>query len=220
MLLDCTLHRAEFTRRIGSVRTLVDSAHPNGERSPISRDARGLAVLLLYAAYENLLTSLSRSLIEVANQLRVGNRRLRPGLKVLAAYSHLQSLSDKPATRIWKTAFSVVNLVSDSRLCNVPPETFPNDGTNFRRSQVGTFCQVFGLGDPAPVLKGAWERLDTIVSERNKIAHGLLSADEVGRTYSLTETRSLVDLWETSWLDFIAWVERSASTRDFFRLPR
>jgi hypothetical protein len=86
--------------------------------------------------------------------------------------------------------------------------------------QVTTFCRIFGLGDPAPVLREVWSRLDTIVTERNGIAHGRLTPDEVGRTYSLADLNSLVDLWEQRWGDFLRWVEQQASTRDFFRTRR
>jgi hypothetical protein len=89
-----------------------------------------------------------------------------------------------------------------------------------RTGQVRTFCELFGLGDPAPVINGIWARIDTIVAERNEIAHGQQTPDEVGRRYTSQEIRGLVDLWEGDWLAFLNWVEGQASSRDFFRDKR
>lgn len=219
-MLSCASHRNQFAERLSAARSLLDAAHPGGVSSSISRDARGLTVLLLYAAYENLLVTLCRSLLEVAIQLRIGNRRLQPGLRLIAVHARLQKISSLSSTAIWKAGFDVVDAVSHARECTISPDTFPNDGTNFRRSQVGTFCKVFNLGDPAPILREAWNRLDTIVTERNAVAHGRMTASEVGRNYSVADMQGLVDIWELRWNEFIDWVELAAATRDFFRMPQ
>src|SRR5262249_46431509 len=92
-VVSCAIHRSELRQRLDAIRQILDTAHPGGASSNISRDARGLAILLLYAAYENLLTTLCRSLLELVQQLRVGNRRLKPGLRVIAAHARLLSLA-------------------------------------------------------------------------------------------------------------------------------
>lgn len=177
-------------------------------------------MVLLYAAYENLLVTLCRSLLETAKQLGVGNRRLRPGLRLIAAHARLQAVSSLAPTAIWRAGFDLVDTVSHARECTISTDTFPNDGTHFRRSQVLTFCKVFNLGDPAPILREAWNRLDTIVAERNAVAHGRLTAGDVGRNYSPADMQRLVEIWELRWNEFINWVESAAVTRDFFRIPR
>lgn len=206
-----------------AVRSLLNAAHPSAgpSTSPdISKEARGLAILLLYAAYENLLTTLSRSLLEAAVRLRVGNKRFRNGFKVFAVHSMLQSTSGSSQTAIWRSGLDLMETLSDGRNCTVSTSIFPNDGTNFRRSQVQTFCKMFGLSDPGPVLREVWSRLDTIVSERNAIAHGRENPEDVGRRYTLADLHVLVDLWDKRWMEFITWVEGAASSRDFYRTPR
>jgi hypothetical protein len=76
---------------------------------------------------------------------------------------------------------------------------------------------IFELGDPGCILREVWDRLDTIVIERNNIAHGAATPEEVGRAYSSMDTRNLVDIWESRWLELIEHVETSASNRDFYR---
>jgi hypothetical protein len=220
-MLSCGPHRTDLQNRLTAVRGILDATHssntpPSG--LDISREARGMSVVLLYAAYENLLVSLCRSLLETAIQLRVGNRRLKPGLQVFAAYNKLQAITSVTPPKLWGDfGFDLIDTLTSSNACTISPELFPNDGSNMRRSQVTTFCRVFNLGDPAPVLREVWSRLDTIVTERNGIAHGRLTPDEVGRNYSITDMMGLVAIWDERWNDFLTWVEGQASTRDFFR---
>ena len=223
MLLDCRQHRLEFQDRMAAARSLLAAGHSTASTSSspdISKEARGLAILLLYAAYENLLTTLSRSLLESALRLRVGNKRLRNGLKIFAVHPMLVSTSASSQTAIWRSSLELMDTLSDGRRYTLSPSIFPNDGSNFRRSQVSTFCKVFGLPEPAPVLREVWQRLDTIVTERNAIAHGRESADDIGRRYTLADLQTLIDLWDKRWNEFISWVETQASSRDFYRLPR
>lgn len=221
-MLSLNIHRSDLRRRLDTVRAILDATQPGAGQGgiEISREARGLSILLLYASYEHLLKNVCRSLLEEAQRLRVGNKRLKPGLRLIAAHPQLQGLSASTATGIWKTGLGVVVALADSKECTISPNTFPNDGSNFKRSQVRTFCDVFDLGDPAVVLKEVWERLDTIVTERNRIAHGQATPDVIGRSYSENELRTLVGLWELRWGEFVDWVELAASSRSFFRMPR
>ena len=86
-----------------------------------------------------------------------------------------------------------------------------------KKSQVRLFCDIFNLGDPGRILKEIWVILDTIVVERNNIAHGKATPEEVGRSYSREDVRKLVDSWQARWLEFIAYVEVEAAGRDFYR---
>ena len=47
-----------------------------------------------------------------------------------------------------------------------------------------------------------------------------LTADEVGRRYTVDEMRALAYLWQVRWTDFLDVVETSAASRDFYRTRR
>lgn len=222
-MLDCTAIRNDFNAQLRSIRALLDATHQTSQpTSPdVSREVRGLCIVLLYASYERLLHSLCRAILEATKKLRVGNRRLKAGLQVFAAFQKLQSLNSVSPSAIWRGhGLEVVNALHESRACTIPPEVFPTDGSHMRHEQIHTFCTIFALDPPAPILREVWRRIDTIVSERNAIAHGALTADEVGRNYSVGELRQLVNLWELRWTTFLQQAEAKASTRDFFRSPR
>lgn len=219
-MLSCEGHRVELATRIASIVALLDATHaqPQPGVPDVGREARGLTVLLLYAAYERLLVSLCRSVLEEAASLRVGNRRLKPGLKLFAARSSLEALAVSGPNAIWTgRGLDLVNVLDHGRRCTIDARMFPTDGSHMRRQQVATICQVLTLGDPAPVLRDVWDRIDTIVDERNKIAHGAETADEIGRRYTIGEVRALVSLWLQRWTDFLNWVESRGSGREFFR---
>ncbi|WP_415923508.1 MAE_28990/MAE_18760 family HEPN-like nuclease [Streptomyces sp. WI03-4A] len=215
----------EFRQRIAVVRKLLDATDSSlgapGAASPIdiSRETRGLSIVLLYAAYENLLKGISRSLLESAVQLRLGNRRLKPNFQVFAIHAKLQALTDISASQIWKgPGRGVVDALLD-KTCSINSNIFPNDGSHMKTAQVVTLCEVYGLNPPGPILREAWGRINTVVSERNSIAHGQRTPEEVGRNYSVGELRNLVDIWERRWCEFLADVESKASNRDFYREP-
>ncbi len=222
-MLDCSPHRSEFAARIASIRTLLDATHTAGSPTTpdISRETRGLCVVLLYAAYERLLVSLCRSILETANTLRVGNRRLKPGLRLFAAYRTIQAVNNASQKQIWRgKGIEVVNTLGKRTGCTISPDVFPTDGSHMKQGQVETFCEVFGIGPPGPILQDAWGRLNTVVSQRNDIAHGAKTSEEIGRSYTVGDLRHLVDIWELRWGEFINHVEAAASNRDFFRLSR
>jgi hypothetical protein len=222
-MFDGQPYKIEFSRRIDVVRRLLDACDipANSGSIDVTREARGLAVVLLFAAYENLVTSLCRGLLEASLKTRVGNRRLRRGLRLFAVFQDLQSIRDSSEKKIWiENGQRLIEKLDSGRVCTVNVDLFPQDGSFMKRSQISLFCELFSLGDPGPVLREVWARIDTVVTQRNGVAHGRLTPEEVGRNYSSTDIRALVDSWETRWGQFIDLVHTKASSRDFYRLAR
>lgn len=220
-MFDGQPYRDELVRRLAAVRRVLAAAHPTSPASGIpdaGREARGLVIVLLFASYENLLTSVCRRLLEIASTLRVGNRRLHRGFQLFAVHNHLQSIAAASEAKIWRESGTrLLTCAFDSRACTINTNLFPSDGSFMKRSQVTLFCSVFGLGDPGPLLQEVWDRLDTVVTERNGIAHGRLTPEEVGRNYSLADIETLVMAWEQRWISFIDHIERMAQDRCFYR---
>ncbi len=220
-MFDVEVYLSELSRRADTIRRILIASHQQPPALPdISREARGLAILLLFASYENLLTSVCRGLLETAAKLRVGNRRLKAGLRLFAVFGHLQAVAKTSERKIWKEGTRLLEQLALSTTCTVNTNLFPVDGSFMKASQVQLFCDLFGLGDPGLILREVWGRLDTIVSQRNQIAHGKQTPEEVGRSYSLSELHDLVDLWEERWSDFVNYIGQRASSRDFFRTSR
>lgn len=221
-------HRIDLQDRIDSAIRLIDATHQTVAppaagvaANPISREARGLVIVLLFAAYENLLKSTTRTLLEAAIRLRVGNRRLRPGLRTFALFSSTQSVRSISEKRLYSDGLPKLVLAADpgGRICTIDSNGFPTDGSFMRSSQIVLWCKIFELPHPASILRRTWAAVDTIVVQRNDIAHGGQTADLVGRNYSEADIRQLISDWRDDWLDFLNVVEQKGSTRDFYRIP-
>ncbi|MER6824994.1 HEPN domain-containing protein [Streptosporangium sp. NPDC000563] len=209
--IDCDPLEKALRERVEVARRLVDATKlkpvPAGD---VSREARGLAIVLLFAAYENLLTALCRTLLESAAKSRARGRRLKPGLQLFLAHNELSGLADGGKSRIWRSAgLELIKALNDRPAASLNMNLFPNDGSFMKSSQVKLFCEVFDLGDPGPILREVWPRINTIVDQRNAIAHGRTTPDEIGRSYSYDELIKLTRLWEERWVDFLKWVEAS-----------
>jgi hypothetical protein len=220
-MYDGTQDRNEFRRRIDTIRRILDVADPvsdDQETVGVARETRGMVVVLLFASYENILKSLCRGILETAISLRVGNRRLRTGFRQFAVHNLLQSVSASKEDAIWKEGGrKLLECAFEARSCTINSNVFPTDGTFMKRSQVILLFDLFGLGDPAPILKEVWESIDTIVTQRNAVAHGRMTPEEVGREYTSRTIRDLIDRWEARWLAVVGYIETMASGRDFFR---
>ena len=222
-MIDVTPHRRALEDRIAVVTKLIDETHPKGPvAGPISREARGLAIVLLFAAYEELLVSLTRTLLEAVVRLRISNRRLQPGLRAFALRSSAESLRDVSERRLFISALP--NLVDVAARSDQKPTVntgdFPKDGSFMKQSQIKVWAKTFGVDHPRLILSHVWDSIDAIVVQRNGVAHGSLTPQEVGRAYSEDEIRQLVADWWADWDAFLLHVNGLASSRNFFRLPR
>lgn len=228
-MIDVKLHLADLNSRLDAAVKLIDETHLSSSSTamtagsgPIAKEARGLAIVLLFAAYENLLTSLTRTLLEGAIKCRVGNRRLRPGFRMFALKSAVSSLRDMSEKKLY--SHSLPKLIGQAELggrtCTIDTEAFPNDGSFMKSSQIKLWCDIFEVGPPQKYLHRTWTSVDAIVAQRNQIAHGAATPDEVGRDYTEADIRSLIENWRLDWSDFLLHVENLGSSRDFFRLPR
>lgn len=226
-MISVQLHIDALEERIETALRLIDETHPVGSPggpippAPISREARGLAVVLLFAAYENLLKSLTRTLLEAAINMRVGNRRLQPGFRAIALANSVKSVRDTAIKKLYTVTLPKLIEVADpgGRTCTIDPGTFPDDGSFMKTSQVLAWCKLFNLPHPGGVLGSSWAKLDAVVSERNAIAHGRETPEKIGRSYTEADIRKLIEDWLDDWTNFLVMVETAASTRDFFRTP-
>lgn len=221
-MLDLTSHRVDFTDRLSSASKLVTSGETTtGTPEDISRETRGLSIVLIFAAYENLLKKLSISVLEEVGRSRAKNRRLKPGYKLFATKHLFQSLLDKGNKSLWTgKGMELMQTATSSNSLNIRPNVWPDDGSYMKRSQITTLCTVFDFQDPSIPLSRIWLEIDGIVSKRNAIAHGQRRADEVGRDYSYGELLEVISAWEYSWCAFIDWVEHQCADSSFYLLPR
>jgi len=230
-LISVEVHLDELDERIEAMLRLIDATHgkdiQTGELNSghdVSKETRGLVIVLLYASYENLLTGLNRTLLEGAVKCRVSNRRLRPGIRMFALSSAVDSLRKVSERKVYKEKLpELIELTaSTQRPCSIDLEKirFPTDGSFFKQSQIELWCEIFSIPNPEDLLSRVWGHIDAVVENRNAIAHGRRTAGQVGRQYTERDIRSLVNDWHHDWSQFLCEVGKIASSKDFFILPR
>lgn len=214
-------HQQTLADRLLVANRLLDDTHRTPGQTGVSREARGLAVILIYAAYENLLKQLTTDLLDVAISMRVSNKRLHPRFRTFAIESAVQSSRALSERKSFSGLTAIADAASrSSRPCSIHPDSFPSDGSFFKQSQIRFWCDTFQVGDPAPILHRIWQRINTVVTQRNQIAHGSSEPQDIGRSYTEAEMRSLIADWQSSWDAFLIHINTLASHRDFYRTPR
>ncbi len=222
MTLSLTTQRTAFTDRMDAAVNLVDETHPVKGRSPLARDARGLAIVVAFGAYENLFRSTTRALLEEALSLRVSNRRLQPGFRLFALAGTAKSMRAASANRLYAQTLPklLTAAASGSRKCTIDVNAFPDDGSFMKSSQIELWCRIFAVPHPGTFLGATWTSVDAIVGQRNAIAHGDQTPGEIGRMYAEGDIRSLLGAWRAGWLGLVNAVEVLGSSRDFYRSSR
>ena len=216
-------HETQLNDRINVIKSLISETHPPLRTpSPISREARGIAILLLFAAYENLLRTLTRTLLESAKLMRVSNKKLQPGFRMFEVSHLVESIRDSKETKLYKKSLrDFMKAVDSNNYLNssINVLDFPDDGSFMKSSQIELWSEIFNIGDPKQILHRTWTSIDSVVSGRNQIAHGSSTPEEIGRSYTQKEIEDLISNWHADWLDFLHHVEHKATNRSFFRIP-
>lgn len=166
---------------------------------------------------------MTATLLDTCSNLRVGNRRLKPDLRALAVHDAATSLRDSSPKSFYGKKSTLLNLVTEidhPKTNTVTPKLFLDDGSYMKKSQIETWCNVFDIGPPGPILKTSWANLEAVVSDRNAIAHGRQTAASVGSRRSADDMDALTAAWHTDWSRFIDRVDGLAQSRDFYRHPR
>lgn len=207
-----------FNYTIDSVRDLVKSTHDNLQiPSDVKKSIRGLAIVMLFGAYEKMIKALCAELIETASTFRGKQRNLSPQFRMVGIASQINAIRDPAAKKstLWERTLPNVLKQIDGE-ASALTEIWPDNGEYMKRSQVLIFCQFFNLGEAIGSLGKVHNIIDNIVSQRNQIAHGELTAQEVGRNYSEVDIDSLINDWENGWSNFLDSVSSIVSNKTYF----
>jgi hypothetical protein len=181
--------RLQVTREFVSLLASLQTTHP-GQTST----CKGFAFIELYGTYEYTVQTAVQATLSSLRSDPVTIRQLRRELFSLVLDPHWTAAANAGRARIWDTRLSLISQLDSVESVSTLQETlFPLDGSHYRPSQLYTVWRVFGLSTtivPAPRLLG---RIDELVENRNAIAHGRITATEVGRRYSIGDVTARVD---------------------------
>jgi len=161
----------------------------------VVRALKGLAFVQLYAIYEYAVVQSVIAANRTVSSHKIAHSALRHSLLPLALDSECKSLADCGPSREWDVRRGLMAGSRASDPAAITDTLFPSDGSHFRRRQLNTIWELFGLDSsivPEPRLLG---RIDELVEKRNSVAHGRESAESVGARFSLSDLEArLVDI--------------------------
>jgi MAE_28990/MAE_18760-like HEPN len=180
----------EIEERCLAARTyLAAVAGPPGDppaipTPPHEVTAKGLLFVQLYAVYEYTVTSMVRAAVTQLKTQGISPKDARIELLSLLLNGELQSLSEPLNTAKWRSRLDFLRKINSSDPCTTPDTVFPNEGSHYRKEQIEMIWEIFGVTASVVPNGRATGLILELVDNRNMVAHGGRTPEEVGRAVS------------------------------------
>lgn len=148
-----------------------------------SQTAKGLVFVQVYAIHEYTVQNVVRLATDAIVAHSHAYVDLRPSLLAMFLDPELSSLRDCGSDRVWESRLKLFDRASSKD--SIPSiNSLPFDGTHFRHTHLNLILRVFGVSRKLTLRRRHLYRIDEVVNNRNSIAHGGETAENVGRRYS------------------------------------
>jgi hypothetical protein len=151
--------------------------------------AKGLFFVQLYAAYEHTVLAGLRETYRQINLAKLEFKDCHPILLTAALDKELMSFVQRGSIHAWKARRAVFEKVGSTHVVEIDETVNPAAGRNLAVDQLQSIWDTLRIRDPMfpkPVLIG---RVSELVRNRVDVAHGNLSASDVGRRYTIADLR-------------------------------
>lgn len=201
--------RSEVAERFDAVEEFFQqSCRLRGE---LSKTARGLAFVQIYAIHEYTVSTAARHAAVAVAAHAHPFITLRSSLLALFLNSELQSVRDSVRDQ-WESRLALFE-----RATSRQPAVFagapavPAHDSHFRHAHVELILKVFGINRALTRRRRHLFLIDEVVQHRNEIAHGNFTAAEVGRNYSSADMRARIRQMKSVCLRLIQMLEEHCS---------
>lgn len=192
-------------------------------RGDLAQASKGWAFVHVFSAYEFTVKSAMRTSIDAINTQRHTMLELQPRLMALFLDSYLVSVKECDQKEIWKRRIALFEQIFRTGPATLPNSIFPKDhhkeGKQFRPHQLQLIFEIFGVPSAAPRMVRYLHRISELVDTRNTIAHGMDTADAVGRRFSRNDIKQRLTQIKRVCLLFIKALETQCSNPDFQKRP-
>jgi hypothetical protein len=171
---------------------MADSIKDTSQREATT--CKGLMFIQLYGVYEYSVKSTVQTVLSFIRRDTLSPREIHHRALTLAMNGTFDSASRVGPLKTWQKRLELVaDLESSQPLHSLVDTAFPSDGSHFRPRQIQTIWDIFGLTVPPLPESKFIGRINELVENRNAIAHGRRTADDVGSAYSFEDMRKRVD---------------------------
>ena len=210
--------KSEITNRILQIEVFFNALHgssvtiPPGSTPPLvpgSATARGLVFVSLYGTWEYTVSTAVEAAIQELKKLPLSDVRLE--LLGLLLHWECDAAAKSNRDKMWdKRIHLFQQTVSLSPFVGDPP--FPSDGTQYRETQLQTVWKLFGIKESTVPDRRLLGRIEEMIENRNIIAHGERTAENIGCRYSVDDIRSIIAAIQTLCLHVTGTLETHCST--------
>lgn len=181
--------RFMVARQFLSLASAIEDSRPAEAAS-----CKGLLFVQIYGVYEYAIRSSVQATLAAVRKDSIPTRRIRRELLTLILNPLWKAAAESGRRRLWEQRIGLMAGVdSNGPLITLDDTLFPSDGTHYRSSQLYTIWRVFGINKPIVPENRHLGRIEELVENRNAIAHGRKTAEEVGRRYSTAELKKRID---------------------------
>jgi hypothetical protein len=148
----------------------------------------------LYGVYEYSVKAAVQGVLSLIRRDALSPSDVHQRALTLALRGRFDAVSNVGPLKTWQKRLELVsNLESGLPIQSLDDTAFPSDGSHFRAPQLQTIWSIFGLAGPILPENKLIGRIDELVENRNAIAHGRRTADDVGSGFSLDDMEQRTD---------------------------
>ncbi|MCM3289677.1 MAE_28990/MAE_18760 family HEPN-like nuclease [Paenibacillus sp. MER 180] len=168
----------------------VDAATQRGQ-APVEPShkivERGLFFVHLYGVVEYTVRNTVSTAISTINNEQCKYSDLKPVFLSLALDGEFESLSQVKASKKWEKRWEILSKGFSNEVAVLNNDIIPTDGANIKFKQLESIWKSFCIDDPILPRVGTGGLLNELVTNRNKIAHGVETPETVGRRFTYDE---------------------------------
>lgn len=150
--------------------------------------AKGLIFVQLYGVIEYTVTSAIAKCVFYINRENIRMSEIKPIIIGMALSPELDSLTQVHSKK-WEKRYDIFQKIEQDTIVHILDDIIPTDGKNIHYPQLESIQKTFCLTDPIFHDNRFRGRLQDIVSNRVNIAHGNLSAADIGARVTPQELR-------------------------------
>lgn len=166
-----------------SIRSRGGAPAPNMERA--ARAAKGLFFVHLYGAYAFTVRGAVGGAVEAINSSGVEVRFLRRSLLSLVLDAECRGLVDSRGN--WAKRCELFERTEACKPASIHDGVVPGGDDNYSLAGLRSIWRAFALAEDRLPERGSWGLIDELVMKRHEIAHGAVSAADVGARFTIGE---------------------------------
>ena len=177
----------EATNQLSAVKTLCDKvndSHPIEPSEELHNNVcKGLSFVVLYGALEYTLTSVVSATIQKINDININSDLLKPRLLSLSLNPKCDAIREG-RNKKWIKQYDLFSTLETPTVFSAETNIFPAERGNIKYRHINFVWDIFGLRSPVVPDNSYMGMFESVAENRMAIAHGRISPQNVGRSYS------------------------------------